>query len=152
MRAKRVIKASLCDLFSLAFSTSERIFETVLSPKLFVVRTRMTPERLTQPEMTSSPTVASRGMLSPVRAMVFKAVLPSMITPSRGTFSPGRIRITEPTSTASGLTSCNSFLRPSGSKRAELERSPCLPVSSRCATSGLMSIRWAILSRLFPSA
>ena len=154
MRAKRVMKASLCDLCSLAFSTSERIFETVLSPKLLVVRTRTTPERLTQPEMTSSPTPASRGMLSPVRAMVLSEVVPSIITPSSGTFSPGRITTTDPTATASGDMSWTpSCVPPVASEQS----SSGLPVSlspevSMWATSGRISMRWAILSRLLPSA
>ena len=98
-RAKRVMKASLLDLLLPAFSTSWIILATVLSPKLFVVFILMTPERLTQPEMTSSPTVMSRGRLSPVSATVFRADVPSSITPSSGTFSPGRTMMVSPTAT-----------------------------------------------------
>jgi len=134
MREKRVMKASLLDLCSPACSTSCRILETVLSPKHFEVRTLMAPVRLTQPETTSSPSSASRGMLSPVRATVFSDVLPSMMTPSRGTFSPGRIMMMSPTATSSGAT----VTSPSA--------------VSLWAVSGRMSIRWEMLSRLLPSA
>ena len=101
------MKVSLCDLCSPAFSTKLIILDTVLSPNAFVVRTLTTPEILTQPEMTSSPMVISRGKDSPVRATVFRELVPSMITPSSGTFSPGRMTMVSPTLTASGLTVCN---------------------------------------------
>ena len=133
-RAKRVMKASLFDLFSSALSTKAIIFETVLSPKLFVLRTLMTPLRLMQPEMTSSPSFKSRGTLSPVNATVFNAELPSMTTPSRGTFSPGFTKMVSPTFTSSG------------------ETVSTLPSLSTLATSGRMSIRCEMLARLFPSA
>ena len=96
------MNVSLCDLCSLACSTSSIIFETVLSPKSFVVRTLITPERLTHPDITSSPTVSSRGIDSPVSAMVLSDEVPSITTPSNGTFSPGRMIMTEPISTSSG--------------------------------------------------
>lgn len=98
------MKASLFDLFLSALSTREIILDTVLSPKLLVVRTRTTPERLMQPDMIVSPSFKSRGILSPVRAMVFKAELPSTTIPSNGTFSPGRITIVSPILTSSGET------------------------------------------------
>ena len=128
------MKASLFDLFSSALSTKAIILETVLSPKFFVVRTRMTPVKLIHPETTSSPSFKSRGTLSPVSAKVFKAELPSTTTPSKGTFSPGRTTMTSPTFTSSGETvSTRLFL-------------------STFATSGRISIKWEMLSRLFPSA
>ena len=99
------MNVSLFDLCSPAFSTRLIIFETVLSPNDFVVRTLSTPLMLTQPEMTSSPTATSRGTLSPVSATVFSADVPSMMTPSSGTRSPGRTMMTEPMATCSGLTS-----------------------------------------------
>ena len=57
---------SLCDLCSLALSTRLIIFDTVLSPKLFVVCTRSTPVRFTQPDTTSSP-LATRHRLASER-------------------------------------------------------------------------------------
>ena len=128
------MKASLFDLFLSALSTREIILDTVLSPKLLVVRTRTTPERLMQPDMIVSPSFKSRGILSPVRAMVFKAELPSTTIPSRGTFSPGRITIVSPILTSSG------------------ETDSTFPFLSTFATSGRIFIRCEILSRLFPSA
>lgn len=68
-------------------STSSSIFDTVDSPKGFVVRTRISPLRFMQPLMISSPSAMSRGRLSPVRALVFTVELPEMTTPSIGTFS-----------------------------------------------------------------
>ena len=99
MRAKRLMNASVFDFLSLECSTRSIIFDTVLSPKLLVVRTLITPDRLTQPEITSSPSPASRGRLSPVRATVLRAVEPSTTTPSIGTFSPGLTTMVSPTST-----------------------------------------------------
>ena len=92
------------DFLELAFSTSSRIFDTVDSPNSFVVRTFSRPLRLMQPLMISSPARHSRGALSPVSAAVFSVELPSTITPSMGTFSPGWITITVPISTSSGST------------------------------------------------
>ena len=50
------------------------------------------------PLMISSPS-SHRGRLSPVSALVLRVELPSTITPSIGTFSPGCTTITEPGST-----------------------------------------------------
>ena len=125
---------SLLDLCSSALSTNSIIFETVLSPKSLVVFTRITPVRLTQPEITSSPTLKSLGMLSPVRAIVLRDDVPSMIFPSRGTFSPGLMTMISPTFTFSGETVTN------------------FPPISTLATSGRISIRCEMLPRLFPSA
>ena len=138
------MKVSLCDLCSPASSTRRMIFETVLSPKLLVVRTRSTPDKLTQPDTTSSSVSTLRGIVSPVSATVFNWLLPSTTTPSKGTFSPTRMRIISPTATSSGATSLTSNLSPLTSNLS--------PLTSTCATSGRISIRWAILSRLFPSA
>ena len=63
---------------------------------------------LMQPEMISSPALASRGRLSPVRALVFKEEAPSIITPSIGTFSPGCTTMMLPISSSSGST-CSSL-------------------------------------------
>ena len=129
-----MIKASLFDLFWSALSTRLIILETVLSPKLLVVRTRINPVKLTHPDMMLSPSFKSRGILSPVSAMVFKAEFPSITTPSSGTFSPGLITMISPTSTSSGETRFT------------------FPFLSTFATSGRIFIRCEILSRLLPSA
>ena len=89
-------------------STSSRIFETVDSPKFFVVRIFNTPDMSMQPLMTSSPGMISRGRLSPVSALVLRLAVPSTTTPSIGTFSPGCTTITLPTVTVSGST-CSSL-------------------------------------------
>lgn len=132
--ANLVMNDSLRDLLLSALSTRLRILETVLSPKLLVVFTRSTPDRLMQPDITSSPSVMSRGMLSPVRAMVLREELPSMTVPSSGTFSPGLMTITSPGLTSSGATFS------------------IFPSLSTSAESGLISMRWEMLSRLLPSA
>ncbi len=59
---------------------------------------------LTQPEITSSPALTSRGRLSPVSAAVFSVELPNVTTPSIGIFSPGFTTMVLPTSTSSGST------------------------------------------------
>ena len=128
------MNASLRDLRSPACSTSSIIRETVLSPNALTVRTLTAPVWFTQPERISSPWASSRGTLSPVRALVSTEVDPSSITPSSGTFSPGRTIMTSPASTSPGLTST------------------VAPSRSTWARSGRMSIRWAMLSRLRPSA
>ena len=102
------MKSSLRDLRELEFSTSSRILETVDSPNSLVVRIFKRPVMLMQPLMISSPSRASRGKLSPVRALVFRVELPSTTTPSMGTFSPGWTTMTVPTATSSGST-CTSW-------------------------------------------
>ena len=102
------IKFSDLDFLELEFSTRSRILDTVDSPNSFVVRIFNRPVMLIHPLMTSSPTLASRGTLSPVRALVFSVVFPSSITPSIGIFSPGCTTMIVPTSTSSGST-CSSF-------------------------------------------
>ena len=62
------MNASERDLRELAFSTRSRILETVDSPNSFVVRIFRTPFKLMQPLMISSPSLTSRGRLSPVSA------------------------------------------------------------------------------------
>ena len=101
------MKFSLLDLREAAFSTRSRILEAVDSSNSVVVRTFSTPVMLMLPESTSSSTPTSWGLLSPVRALVFSAELPSTITPSRGIFSPGCTTMMLPTSTSSGST-CSS--------------------------------------------
>ena len=135
MRANFEIKFSDFDLREVAFSTRSRIFETVDSPKSFVVRISMSPERLMQPLMTSLSSFTSRGMLSPVSAAVSRELLPLTITPSMGIFSPGRTTMTEPISTSSGST---------------VRISPSSP--RRLALSGRISISAPMLRRLLPTA
>ena len=103
-REKRVMKFSALAFFSEEFSTSSRIFATVLSSKRLCVLTWITPERFIVPLVTLSPTVLSAGRLSPVRAAVLTEVEPSIISPSSGIFSPGLITIVSPSSTSSGDT------------------------------------------------
>ena len=113
------MKASDLDFLLLAFSTISRILETVDSPNSFVVCIFRTPERLMQPLRISSPTMTSRGMLSPVSADVLSEDVPSTTIPSIGTLSPGLTTIVVPISTSSGSTSTSS---PSCSMKAESGR------------------------------
>ena len=141
--AKRVMKFSERDLRSLAFSTSSRIFEAVESPNDLSTRTRMTPERLTQPEMTLSVTEASRGSLSPVSATVFRLVEPSTMVPSRGTLSPGATTMTSPTSTLAG------------SMRSSLLARSIVAKSGRMSMSSEMDLRLlfsAMVSKSSPTS
>ena len=110
MRANFAIKSSLRDFRELELSTSSNILDTVDSPNALVVLIFSTPVMLMHPLMTSSPSLASRGRLSPVSAAVFSVELPSVTTPSIGTFSPGCTTITVPIATSSGstCTSCPS--------------------------------------------
>ena len=93
-----------------------------------------TPLWFTQPDRIWSPAFTSRGALSPVRATVSRLEVPSRITPSIGTFSPGRITIVSPTATSPGLTTTIS------------------PFFSRLAVSGRMSSIWEMALELLPSA
>ena len=56
------------------------------------------------PEIALSPTVTSLASLSPVSGEVSRDEMPSIITPSRGTLSPGETTITSPLATVEGLT------------------------------------------------
>ena len=133
-RAKRVMKFSMRVFFSLALSTSCRMRATVESSYAFVVFTRSAVSPFTQPLITASPGLTSRGTGSPVSAAVSRKELPSRTMPSSGTFSPGRIRMTEPTSTSSG-SSCS-----------------ISPSRSTFAYSGAMLIIAVIDARDFPTA
>ena len=95
--AKRVMKFSVFALFSEEFSTSSSIFATVESEYGFVTRIFSKPFIFTLPLITSSPTVTSRGALSPVSAAVFIPDEPKTISPSSGTRSPGLITTVSPT-------------------------------------------------------
>ena len=125
---------SLRDLLSPASSTSWIIFAAVDSLYGFSTCTFNTPERLTQPEITSMPALTSRGILSPVRATVFKLELPSSTLPSNGIFSPGLTITVSPIITSSGLTLATT------------------PFRSTLATSGRMSISSEMESRALSSA
>ena len=72
-----------------AFCTISSIFETVDSENSFVTLTVISPVLFTYPLSISSPIFFSEGMDSPVNADVSKVELPSVIIPSKGTFSPG---------------------------------------------------------------
>ena len=106
--ANLVIKFSERDFFILEFSTRSSILDTVESPNSLSVLILRSPVRLTQPLITSSPSLALLGTLSPVRALVLSVELPSTTMPSIGIFSPGLTTITLPTSTSSGST-CSNF-------------------------------------------
>ena len=88
----------------LAFSTKSRIFETVDSPNSLVVFIFKTPVIFITPLVILSPHLTVFGTLSPVSATVSSDDLPSTITPSSGTFSPGLTTIMLPISTSSGST------------------------------------------------
>ena len=128
------MKASERDLLSLAFSTRSSTLEAVDSPNDLVTRARTTPETLTQPESSSSPTPAGRGMDSPVSAMVSRLVSPSSTTPSSGTRSPGLTTMVSPTRTSAGLTTFSA------------------PSRTTVATSGRMSMRCEMERSLRSSA
>ena len=128
------MNASLRDLFLSALSTRLIIFDTVLSPKHRVVRISSTPVRFTHPDATVSPTVTSRGALSPVRATVLRADEPFVTTPSSATFAPGATTMVSPTFTSSGAT-VSTF-------------SPRFT----SAVSGRMAMRCEMLRLLLPSA
>ena len=98
------MKASLFDFFSEAFSTIFIILEAVDSPKLFCTLTVSTPDMLTHPDTIWSPLRTSRGILSPVSATVLSADVPSTISPSSATRSPGFTMMVSPTAIVSGLT------------------------------------------------
>ncbi len=85
-----------------AFSTRSSIFATVLSPNSFSTLILSTPLRFTQPLGTLSPAHTLRGILSPVRAAVFRVLAPSITVPSRGIFSPGFTTMISPIATSSG--------------------------------------------------
>ena len=102
------MKFSTLAFLELAFSTSSRILATVESSKAFVVFTLSVPLPFTHPLTISSPALALLGTDSPVSAAVSSMEFPSIITPSRGTFSPGLITMILPISTSSGSTCFNS--------------------------------------------
>ena len=90
-----------------ACSTRRTIWASAVSRPTFVARKTKEPPRLSVAPMTVSRGPLSTGRLSPVSMLSSSAELPSSITPSTGTFSPGRTRTRSPTSTASIGTSCS---------------------------------------------
>ena len=76
---------------------------------------------------TMSPASLSTGMLSPVRADSFTALIPSRTTPSTGTLSPGLTRKISPLRTVSTGTSVSA---PSLSTTAVLGESLMRPLSA----------------------
>ena len=105
------MKFSTFAFLSDAFSTSSNILDTVLCPNVDVVLILITPVRFSVPEMTLSLNALSTGADSPVRAAWLTELSPSMMTPSKGIFSPGLTMIISPTSTSSGDTSISAPLR-----------------------------------------
>jgi len=113
---------------------SSKSFETVLSLKALVTLTLITPSIFIVPLITLSFTVTSFGTDSPVREEVLIELEPSIITPSRGIFSPGLTIIISLIFTSFGFT-VNSF-----------------PSRMTLAYSGFISIRFVIDFRLLPTA
>ena len=133
--ANLVIKFSVCDFFSDAFSTSSNILETVESSNAFVASIFNKPSPLMQPEITSSPILTVLGTDSPVKAAVFTKLSPLFTIPSTGIFSPGLMTRILPISTSSG-----SIIS-------------IVPSSfSRLACSGTISINCVIEARDLPTA
>ena len=77
--------------------------------------------------MTGSPVALSTGRLSPVSMDSSTAVVPETTTPSTGIFSPGRMRMTSPTTTSSTGTSTST---PSRTTRAVFGASPTRAVTA----------------------
>ena len=88
----------------LAFSTKSKILLTVDSPYSFDTFTKIFPLSFIDPLNTSSFSFASTGTDSPVKALVSSIVVPSIIVPSNGIFSPGFTTIISPIFTSSGST------------------------------------------------
>ena len=74
------------------------------SSKSFVTLMLRTPILLIIPAKTVSPSLTVRGTDSPVNADVSTCELPSIISPSKGIFSPGLTTIISPIFTVSGDT------------------------------------------------
>ena len=121
-------------MFSAEFSTNSKIFATVESEYSFVTFTFKRPFILIHPFITLSPADTSIGIDSPVSAVVFRLEEPSVIIPSRGTFSPGFIIIISPTDASSGSI-CSTF-----------------PSLSTLTYSGHISISADMEFLLFPTA
>ena len=77
------------DFLLLAFSTISNIFEAVDSEKSLVTCTVNKAFLFINPDNKLSPFLTVLSTDSPVNAEVSIIELPSITTPSRGTFSPG---------------------------------------------------------------
>jgi hypothetical protein len=135
------MNSSLLDLFDAASSTSARILETVDSSKGLVTLSLINPLRLTQPLSTVSPTPTSQGSDSPVSAIVFSEVFPSMISPSRGIFSPALTQMISPTQISS-----------QGFSISSLWLSSTNAVSARIESRDLMEFRLLPTAMLWKSS
>ncbi|MPM24288.1 hypothetical protein SDC9_70769 [bioreactor metagenome] len=93
-----------------ASSTIRTIWASAVSLPIFVALNLKAPNLLIVAPTTESPIFLSTGRLSPVSIDSSIVELPSTITPSTGTFSPGLTRRTSPTTTSSiGISnSCSS--------------------------------------------
>ena len=105
------MKFSVGAFLAEAFSTRSVIFDTVDSPKLFVIFSVSKPLWLMQPDRASSPLRMLLGTDSPVSALVSSMDSPSTTMPSSGIFSPGFTTMISPTATLSGETTCNTPFR-----------------------------------------
>ena len=72
------------------------ILDKVVSLPVRVTLHFKKPKVLMVPPTTSSPMLLSMGMLSPVKALTFNALEPSITTPSTGTDIPGRSKKISP--------------------------------------------------------
>ena len=133
-RANLLINCSASALFAEAFSTRSRILATVEFSYALVTSTSSTALIFTQPLTICSPGLISRGILSPVIALVSKLEKPAFTIPSNGTRSPGLITMISPTCTSSGSTSSK------------------LSPRFTLAYSGQISIKSLIDLRLLPTA
>ena len=88
-------------LVAAASLTIRMIWARVVSSPTRVASHRRKPDWLAVAALTLSPAALSTGMLSPVRALSFTALLPSSTTPSTGMFSPGRTTKMSPFCTCS---------------------------------------------------
>ena len=88
-------------------STIFIICDKVVSSPTRSARQRKKPDWLMVAADTLSPAFLSTGMLSPVRADSFTALMPSTITPSTGILSPGRTTNSSPMRTCSTGTVCS---------------------------------------------
>ena len=83
------------------------ICESVVSSPTLVARHFIKPDWFTVAALTASPFCLSTGMLSPVSADSLTAVVPSIISPSTGMFSPGLTTKMSSFRTASTEISCS---------------------------------------------
>ena len=83
-------------LVAAASLTIRMICARVVSSPTRVASHRRKPDWLVVAAETLSPSALSTGMLSPVSALSFTALLPSSTMPSTGMFSPGRTTKTSP--------------------------------------------------------